>query len=105
MNSKEAQDGLQFFVDNCSEFDNSPIRSAATEISVLSIIGLPSSFMKSSFVANHVRTNEEKIWASDASGYATCAYSIKGDHLYFRGILNEDERMLSSGHRELLAVA
>jgi hypothetical protein len=61
--------------------------------------------MKSSFVANHVRTNEEKIWASDASGYATCAYSIKGDHLYFRGILNEDERMLSSGHRELLAVA
>jgi hypothetical protein len=52
-----------------------------------------------------VRTNEEKIWASDASGYATCAYSIKGDHLYFRGILNEDERMLSSGHRELLAVA
>ena len=103
--SKEAQDGLQFFVDNCSEFDNSPIRSAATEISVLSIIGPPSSFMKSSFVANHVRTNEEKIWASDASGYATCAYSIKGDHLYFRGILNEDERMLSSGHRELLAVA
>ena len=103
--SKEAQDGLQFFVDNCSEFDNSPIRSAATEISVLSIIGPSSSFMKSSFVANHVRTNEEKIWASDASGYATCAYSIKGDHLYFRGILNEDERMLSSGHRELLAVA
>ena len=103
--SKEAQDGLQFFVDNCSEFDNSPIRSAATEISVLSIIGPPSSFMKSSFVANHVRTNEEKIWASDASGYATCAYSIKGDHLYFRGTLNEDERMLSSGHRELLAVA
>ena len=52
----------------------------------------------------HVRTNEEKIWASDASGYATCAYSTKGDHLYFRGNLNEDERMLSSGHRELLAV-
>ena len=103
--SKEAQDGLQFFVDNCSDFDNSPIRSADTEISVLSIIGPPSSFMKSSFVANHVRTNEEKIWASDASGYATCAYSIKGDHLYFRGTLNEDERMLSSGHRELLAVA
>ena len=61
--------------------------------------------MKSSFVANHVRTDEEKIWASDASGYATCAYSIKGDHLYFRGTLSKDERMLSSGHRELLAVA
>lgn len=102
--SKEALDGLKFFAENFSEFDNSPIRSASTEISVLSIIGPPSSFIKSSFVANHVRTDDEKIWASDASGYATCAYSIKGDHLYFRGILNENERMLSSGHRELLAV-
>ena len=44
--SKEALDGLRFFVDNCSIFDNSPIRSAATEISVLSIIGPPDSFMK-----------------------------------------------------------
>lgn len=102
--SQESLDGLRFFAENCSKFDNTPIRSAATEISVLSIIGPPSSFMKSSFVANHVRTEEEKIWASDASGYATCAYSIKGDHLYFRGLLNEKERGLSSGHRELLAV-
>ncbi len=60
--------------------------------------------MKSSFVANHVRTDEEKIWASDASGYATCAYSIKGEHLYFRGMLAESEMRLSSGNRELLAV-
>ena len=75
--SKEAQDGLQFFVDNCSEFDNSPIRSAATEISVLSIIGPSSSFMKSSFVANHVRTNEEKIWASDASGQQPVPTQLK----------------------------
>lgn len=103
--SNEALNGLKFFAENCSDFDDSPIRSAATEISVLSIIGPPTSFIKSSFVANHVRTDDEKIWASDTSGYATCAYSIKGDHLYFRGILNEDERMLSSGHRELLAVA
>ncbi len=103
--SNEALNGLKFFAENCSDFDDSPIRSAATEISVLSIIGPPTSFIKSSFVANHVRTDDEKIWASDASGYATCAYSIKGDHLYFRGILNEDEKILSSGHRELLAVA
>ncbi|EFX73854.1 hypothetical protein DAPPUDRAFT_109390 [Daphnia pulex] len=47
---------------------------------------------------------EEQIWASDASGFATCAYSIKGEHLYYRGVLNESERELSSGHRELLAV-
>ena len=102
--SKESLDGLRFFAENFSSFDNSPIRSAATEISVVSIIGPPSSFMKTSFVSNHVRTKEERIWASDASGYATCAYSIKGEHLYFRGMLSEEERKLSSGHRELLAV-
>ena len=102
--NKEAIDGLQFFIENYSRFDNSPIRSAATEISVVSIIGPPSYFMKKSFVANHVRTDEEKIWASDASGYATCAYSIKGEQLYYRGILTKHERSLSSGHRELLAV-
>ena len=60
--------------------------------------------MKQSFVADHVHKNEAKIWASDASGFASCAYSIKGEHLYFRGMLSEAERELSSGHRELLAV-
>ena len=102
--SEESLNGLKFFAENCTEFDNTPIRPAATEISVLSIVGPPSSFMKSSFVANHVRTESEKVWASDASGYATCAYSIKGDHLYIRGMLDAEERGLSSGHRELLAV-
>jgi hypothetical protein len=101
---KESIDGLTFFAENCSTFDNAPIRTAATEISVLSIIGPPGDFIKRGFVANHTRTDKKKIWASDASGYATCAYSIKGDHLYFRGTLNVEERRLSSGHWELLAV-
>ena len=55
-------------------------------------------------MANHLRTTDEKIWASDASAFATCAYSIKGPELYFRGLLEENERGLSSGHRELIAV-
>jgi hypothetical protein len=58
-------------------------------MNVLSIMGPPSSFIKSSFVTNHVRMDDEKIWASDASGYVTCAYSIKGNHLYFRGTLKQ----------------
>lgn len=102
--SEESIKGMKFIVENCYKFDNSPIRSATTELSVLSIIGPPRSFMKQSFVANHARTKEEKIWASDASGFATCAYSIKGEHLYFRGMLREFERKFSSGHRELIAV-
>ena len=101
---KESIDGLIFFAENCCSFDNAPIRSAATEISVVSIIGPPDNFIKKGFVANHTRTNKENIWASDASGFATCAYSVKGDHLYFRGELSKEERQLSSGHRELLAV-
>jgi hypothetical protein len=101
---KESIDGLIFFAKNCCSFDNAPIRSAATEISVLSIIGPPGDFIKNGFVANHTRTNKENIWASDASGFATCAYSVKGDHLYFRGELSEEEKQFSSGHRELLAV-
>lgn len=101
---KESIDRLTFFAENCSSFDNAPIRSAATKISVLSIIGPQDDFIKRGIVANHTRTDNEKIWASDASGYATCAYSIKGYHLYFRGTLTEEERRLSSGHRELLAV-
>jgi hypothetical protein len=57
---KESIDGLTFFSENSSSFDNSPIRSAATEISVLSIIGPPDNFIKKGFVANHARTDNKK---------------------------------------------
>ncbi len=33
--SEEAINGMKFFLENCHKFDNSPIRSAATEISVV----------------------------------------------------------------------
>ena len=102
--SKETVEGLQFFLDNMDQFDNTPIRTAATDISVVSIIGQPDEFIKTGFVANHIRSSRSKIWASDASGFATCAYSIKGDNMYYRGLLTEEERGFGSGHRELLAV-
>ena len=101
----ETVEGLKFFVENMERFDNTPIRSAARALSVVSIIGPPNDFLKTSFVANHVRTSGEQIWASDASGFATCAYSIKADReVYHRGNFTEEEKSLSSGHRELLAV-
>lgn len=101
----ETKIGLRFFVENLDRFDNTPIRTASREISVLSIIGPPSEFLKTSFVANHARTSCEQIWASDASGFATCAYSIKADKdVYYRGKFSDEEKTFSSGHRELLAV-
>jgi hypothetical protein len=99
--NKETILGLEFFLENMDQFDNSPIRTAATEVSVLSIVGPPGNFIKTGFVANHVTTDEDQIWASDASGFATCAYSV---NLYFRGLLNASEQKLSSGHREYLAI-
>ena len=101
---EETIEGLRFFMHNFDTFDNTPIRTAATSISVLSIIGEPSGFIKTGFVANHIRTVDEKIWASDASGFATCAYSVTNPELYFRGRLTEQEKKFSSGLRELLAV-
>jgi hypothetical protein len=54
-------DGLTFFAEICSTFDNAPIRTAATDISVLSKIGPPGDLIKRGFVANHTRTDKEKI--------------------------------------------
>jgi hypothetical protein len=81
--STKSLNGLIFFVDNFSEFDNCLIRSSAADISVLLIIGPQNHFMKTSFVSNHARTQGDKIWAADASGFVTCAYSIKGYKLSF----------------------
>ena len=104
--NEETTGGLTFFLENMSKFDNSVIRTSRNEISVISIIGPPDRFLKSSFVANHTRTHSEEIWASDSSGFATCAYSIKAkEALYYRGKLSDEEKKLSSGHRELLAVS
>jgi hypothetical protein len=101
----DTKNSLRFFVENVDRFDDTPIRSAAREISVLSIIGPPSNFLKTSYVTNHLRTNCEEIWASDSSGFATCAYSIKADKdVYYRGTFSDEEKGFSSGHRELLAV-
>lgn len=101
---QETRDGIQFYLNNMELFDNTPIRTAANAMSVLSIVGSPEKYIKTAFVSKHVTTERDRVWASDASGYATCAYSIKGEHLYYRGELNEEEQKLSSGHRELLAV-
>ena len=86
--NKKTLDGLVFYFDSCSRFDNTPIRSSATEMSV-SVIKPPESFTGTDFVANHTR--EGRIWANDASGLATCAYSIKGENLCFRGMLTRTD--------------
>jgi len=79
--NEETLAGLKFFLDNIDQFDGTPICSAENDVSVISIIGPPSEFMKKLFVKNHVRTEKDEIWASDASGFATCGYSVGSNHL------------------------
>ena len=74
-------------------------------MSVLSIIGPPSEFIKTQFIAKHTTEAEVKIWCGDASQDAVCAYSVMGKlDFFFKKRLTAEETQKSSGHRELLTV-
>jgi hypothetical protein len=105
MTTLAVKESLEFFLNNLDMFDNTPIRSVARQISVLSIIGQPSSFMKHQFLPMHKVFGNPQIWAGDASAFAVCAYKVGEDEeFYFREKLTKEEKKLSSGHRELLTV-
>jgi hypothetical protein len=98
-------ESLKFFLENIEKFDNSPIRTMENQMSVMSIIGEPSEFMKNKFIEFHQASENPEIWAGDASAFAVCAYTVKAEKpIYFRARLAEREKELSSGHRELLTV-
>jgi hypothetical protein len=96
---------LRKFISLIERHDGAPITSAATAVSVLSIIGEPTQFLKTKVIPNHIKTNQKAIWCGDASQWAACAYSIKDDSDFFLiRKFSEEEQSLSSGHRELLAL-
>jgi hypothetical protein len=93
------------FISLIEKHDGAPITSAATAVSVLSIIGEPTQFLKTKVIPNHIKTDQKAIWCGDASQWAACAYSIKDDSDFFLiQKFSEEEQRLSSGHRELLAL-
>jgi hypothetical protein len=101
----EIVEDLQLFVAELQAFDGYPIRTAATAVSVVSIIGPPSEHMRTTVISNHVKRLPSEIWAGDASNIAVCAYSVKSENeVYYIGKLSPGESLLSSGHRELLTV-
>ena len=82
-----------------------PIRTEATNVSVVSIIGEPSEFLKTKVIRQHLRQESREIWCGDASAVAVCAYSCgASEPFYFIGKLSEEEQESSSGQRELLTV-
>ena len=82
-----------------------PIRTEATNESVVSIIGQPSEFLKTKVISQHLKEETREIWCGDASAVAVCAYSCTANEpFYFVGRLSDEEQRQSSGHRELLTV-
>ena len=103
--TEEAASSLRGFLKDLSRYNGAPIKSTRTRVSVLSLIGQPSDFITEKVIPNHVREKDVKLWCSDASAVAVCAYSVEDSkELYFIGKLTPTEMTLSSGHRELLAV-
>jgi len=99
----EAVEGLKFLIDNLSKFEGAAIRTSGTAISLLSILGPPSEFMKRAVIDCHIPQENKQIWASDASGFGVCSYSLDTKIKFMAGLTQEEMRF-SSGHRELLAV-
>jgi hypothetical protein len=103
--TEEIAEDLQLFIKQLEKYEGYPIRTAGTAISVISIIGPPSEHMRTTVIPNHVKQCPSEVWAGDASNVAVCAYSVKSQkEVYFIGELSTEERLLSSGHRELLTV-
>jgi hypothetical protein len=103
--SEEAMSSFEEFMDRMDEFNFSPITTPATAISVISIIGPPSEYLKTKTIPNHQTERSSEIWCGDASDFAVCAYTIQASQeVFFIGNLNKEEQQLSSGHRELLTV-
>ena len=93
------------FISQIEKHDGAPITSAATAVSVLSIIGEPTQFLKAKVIPNHIKTEQKAIWCLDALQWAVCAYFIKDDSEFFLiKKFTEEEQKLSSWHRELLAL-
>jgi hypothetical protein len=81
--SQEIAEDAAEFRDLLDRFDGTPIRTPSTAISVISIIGPPSEFIKTRFIAKHNTEAAIKIWCGDASQNAVCAYSVMGSIKFF----------------------
>ena len=87
------------------EFNGYLIRTEATQLSIVALIGPPSQFLKTKVIAQHVKHDSIEIYCGDASAVSVCAYSCS-EHcdFHFIGELTPDKRRKSSGLQELLTV-
>lgn len=103
--TKEVVESLKLFLDSITEFNGNPISHTDQAVSLLSLVGPPDTFLTGKVLPTHVKDLPKKVFVSDASDVAVCAYSMAaGEEFFFIGKLESDQVGLSSGHRELLAV-
>jgi len=103
--TEEVASDFQTLAAHLEEYDHTPIRSKATEMSVVAVVGPPSDFLKKKTLQNHKAAAQKEVWCGDASAEAVCAYSVtSGQPFFFKKRLSEEESKLSSGYRELMTV-
>lgn len=103
--SAQVTDSLETFLSTFPLYNGHPIAHSCNTISVLSLIGPPDEHFTNSFVPQHLPTLPKDVFASDASNFAVCSYSIHSkEPFFFIGQLSHEHTKVSSGHRELLAV-
>jgi len=95
-------DEWNFFVGNIRVANGTPIRSNLNDIKISTILENPVTNQK---LVPHVRSMNEKVMISDASSFKVVAYDLNNsDKSELDVAFSAEEKTLSSGLRELLAV-
>ena len=103
--TEEISTSMKAFLSTYKEYDGHPILHSSSSISLLSLIGPPDNYFANRFIPLHIPDLPHEVLVSDASNVAVCAYSFKAQKDFFFIVqLSPKECLLSSGHRELLAV-
>ncbi len=93
---------FQFLLDNLDSRNGSPIKSTLFEVKVESILDNP--VTNHPVLQNHVRGDQ--IFVSDSSDFKTFVYELtQGGVTVLSSAFNREQREMSSGARELLALS
>ena len=100
--SSMARHSLSLFLDNMEDFNGAAIKSTVNATPLKAIL---QDCDKETPLHGRHNWSEIAVAAGDASDKAVCAFGVRGiPDLFLQVKFNEQERGLSSGHRELLTI-
>ena len=101
--SQEARDSLELLASVLPEFNGHAIKNESNAIRLNQFLGQSEELEGRNFYGEAIVN--PTIVASDASNVAACAYDVENANgLFVQAQFSTQEKALSSGHRELLAV-